>query len=77
MNNKHYVFLLKDEIIVPQCLEDKECGEVISSLLYQGFVVSNVHILSEGTEAALKKYQMNKDKYSNDFFGMNISAVVC
>lgn len=57
MNSISYIFLIKDEIIVPQSLEDENCGQIIGSLVEQGFFLSDVHLMSTDSAMALKMYR--------------------
>ena len=54
MNSISYVFLIKDEIIVPQSLDDEYCGQIIASLVEQGFFLSDVnHTKKDVVQSAL------------------------
>ena len=56
MNSISYVFLIKDEIIVPQSLDDEYCGQIIASLVEQGFFLSDVNLVSTDSVTAVKMY---------------------
>lgn len=59
MNSVNYIFLIKDDIIVPQSLEEEYCGEIINSLIEQCFVLSDFNVSSPDSTTALKMYRNN------------------
>ncbi|WP_338558517.1 hypothetical protein VRC02_19720 [Erwinia sp. E_sp_B01_3] len=61
-----YVFLIKGEVIVPQDLEENEAGEMIRSMLVQGFTLSHLHIHADGSTEAIKRFNKYKKMYKAD-----------
>ncbi|NDL64114.1 hypothetical protein [Acerihabitans arboris] len=57
MKQQHFIFLRKADVITPQSLDDPDAGDIIRSVLLQGFSISPVHILAASSHAALDKFQ--------------------
>lgn len=57
MQSERYLFLIKGSLIMAQPLAAAETGELLTSLLSQGFVVAPLLVWASDTEQALACYE--------------------
>ncbi|MGY3941660.1 hypothetical protein [Aeromonas tecta] len=57
MQSERYLFLIKGSLIMAQPLAAAETGELLASLLSQGFVVAPLLVWASDTEQALACYE--------------------
>lgn len=57
MHTERYLFLIKGQLIIAQPLAAAETGELLTSLLSQGFVVAPLLVWASDSEQALTCYE--------------------
>ncbi|MEG0008485.1 hypothetical protein ACW5XF_07620 [Aeromonas lusitana] len=57
MQSERYLFLIKGSLIMAQPLAAAETGELLTSLLSQGFVVAPLLVWASDTEQAMACYE--------------------
>lgn len=57
MSSERYLFLIKGSLVMAQPLAAPETGELLTSLLQQGFVVGPVPVWASSAEQALACYE--------------------
>ncbi|WP_413737435.1 hypothetical protein ACL2XP_04860 [Sodalis sp. RH21] len=57
MNQRYFIFLLKDGVVTPQSLEDPDAGTIIRAVLLQQFAISPIHIRAADNHQALAEFQ--------------------
>ena len=57
MSSERYLFLIKGSLVMAQPLAAPETGELLTSLLQQGFAVGPLPVWASNTEQALACYQ--------------------
>ncbi|MFM4995152.1 MULTISPECIES: hypothetical protein [Aeromonas] len=57
MSSERYLFLIKGSLVMAQPLATPETGELLTSLLQQGFVVGPVPVWASNAEQALACYE--------------------
>ncbi|WP_108652512.1 hypothetical protein [Dongshaea marina] len=60
MKETRYVFLTKDDVTVPQSLEDTDAGEILISLLRQGFTLSPYQVMATDAKDAIAISEFKK-----------------
>lgn len=55
----NYLFLIKDKLVIAQPLDAPETGELLVSLLRQGFVIGPVTIQAATSRQALENYDQH------------------
>lgn len=74
MQHEHFVFFTKEGMVIPQSLNEDDAGEIICSVLFQGFNISPLHIMAVDNRSALDKF----NKVMASPAGKNITEVtVC
>ncbi|MGL5842467.1 MAG: hypothetical protein ACRCYK_11795 [Aeromonas hydrophila] len=62
MRNECYLFLFKGTLVIAQSLSAPETGEVLISLLQQGFVVAPLQVRANNTRQALACYSCSEQQ---------------
>ncbi|KAB0682227.1 hypothetical protein F3X87_07030 [Aeromonas caviae] len=57
MSSERYLFLIKGSLVMAQPLAAPETGELLTSLLQQGFVVAPLPVWASNAEQALACYE--------------------
>lgn len=57
MSTQRYLFLIKGTLVLAQPLAAPETGELLASLLQQGFVVGPLQVWADSAEQALACYE--------------------
>lgn len=57
MSTERYLFLIKDRLVLAQPLAAPETGELLTSLLSQGFVAAPLLVWASDSEQALACYE--------------------
>ncbi|MFM5633062.1 hypothetical protein ACET8D_13845 [Aeromonas veronii] len=57
MSTQRYLFLIKNTLVLAQPLAAPETGELLASLLQQGFVVGPLQVWAGSAELALACYE--------------------
>lgn len=70
----HYVFLIKEETITPQSLEDEYCGDVLREAIRQGFYLSRIHVFATTNKDALEKFLTITRTYQDE---LTIRTMIC
>lgn len=63
--NKDFIFLVHNDVVVPQSLEDSDAGEIIRALLKQGFYIPPFRICAEDSTQAFRQFQQSSSGKSN------------
>lgn len=66
MQKKYFIFLLKENTVTPQSLEDPCAGKVICEMLRQQFYISRIHIVAATGQEALEKYHKLTKYYTSE-----------
>ncbi len=71
MSTEHYLFLIKGTLVMAQPLAAPETGELLASLLQQGFVVGPLQVWASNAEQALACYEQSAQRraFSNVLAG--------
>ncbi|GLR08487.1 hypothetical protein COO59_18710 [Mixta theicola] len=55
--NKLFIFLINQDVVVPQSLEESDAGEIIHHLLQQEFYIPPVRIRAADSGKAFRQFQ--------------------
>ncbi|WP_339023132.1 hypothetical protein [Aeromonas salmonicida] len=71
MSTERYLFLIKGTLVMAQPLAAPETGELLTSLLQQGFVVGPLQVWASNAEQALACYEQRAQQraFSNVLAG--------
>ncbi|MFM1705960.1 hypothetical protein [Aeromonas salmonicida] len=71
MSTERYLFLIKGTLVMAQPLAAPETGELLASLLQQGFVVGPLQVWASNAEQALACYEQSAQQraFSNVLAG--------
>ncbi len=71
MSTERYLFLIKGTLVMAQPLAAPETGELLTSLLQQGFVVGPLQVWASNAEQALACYEQSAQQlaFSNVLAG--------
>ena len=71
MSTERYLFLIKGTLVMAQPLAAPETGELLTSLLQQGFVVGPFQVWASNAEQALACYEQSAQQraFSNVLAG--------
>ena len=62
MSSERYLFLIKGSLVMAQPLAAPETGELLTSLLQQGFAVGPLSVWASNTEQALVCYEQSAQR---------------
>ena len=62
MSSERYLFLIKGSLVMAQPLAAPETGELLTSLLQQGFAVGPLPVWASNTEQALACYEQSAQR---------------